>query len=358
MAVKTQLICPSGPQIAVDGGNYQWESIEMILKVATSHRDSLERSYESSIQIVHRETGGFPFIYFLRNDVQNALIQRIATDICSGRTPLLNVESFLTCEKQAIKVFITEARPQETVITCISDIHKSSQADGYVIYLLRALLVYRILILTLSRRWNVQYCLHHPLRDPVAVPYLAKSIPSRLAEWGYVDVSLLFTCLSFYYQGLSPQQLKQSLEQDDLKGLSHTNSEVLTYLLQDPNREYSLAGWRDNSHGQAVYRRMTEPELLGKLCHERIRVLIDSGESLLEMTNVTLAKIWLDIDTEATAAVFFDGENKAMILTRSGRKIPLLASPFADDLSGCLVYLDESHTRATDISSHLWFGAH
>ncbi|OAP60693.1 hypothetical protein AYL99_05695 [Fonsecaea erecta] len=457
MAVKTQLIYPSGPQITVDGGNYRWEGVEAILKLAESHLYVLERSYASSIQVVRRETGGFPFVYFLRTDVQNALIERIATDICSGQTSLLSAENFSASDMKAIREFITEAKPHKNVIGCISDIHRSSQADGYVIYLLRGLLVHRILILTLSRRWNVQYGLH-PLRDPVAVPYLAKGVPSHLAEWGHVDVSLLFTCLSFYYQGLSPQQLKQSLEeilksddpareyeqwtqnsnglsdrlrdwtsinledslqlneiwcgvrhnvtaidhflnnfvfpkhakqfkvklqasgwdlplagngsnlttgfsgtndnrlclpltiqQDDLKGLAHTNAEVLTYLLQDRNQAYSLAGRRDVSQGRAVYRRLTEPDLLRKLCHKKIRILIDSGAIILEMTNATLAKMWLDIDTEAPASVFFDDSNKATVLYRSGRKVPLLASPFADDLSNCLVYLDESHTRGTDM---------
>jgi hypothetical protein len=457
MAVKTQLIYPSGPQVTVNGGNYRWETIQTVLRLVFSHLDVLERSYESSIQVVRRQTGGFPFIYFLRTDVQHALMQQIVADICSGRTHLLNIENFSALERQAIRAFITEANPQNAAVKCVSEIHKNSPADGYVIYLLRGLLVHRILILTLSRRWNVQYGLH-PLRDPVSVPFLGKGIASNLAEWGHVDVSLLFTCLSFYYQGLAPAQLKQSLEQilksddpareyeqwiqgssglsdrhrdwtsinledttqlteiwsavrfnltaidhflnnfvfpkhakqfkvklqasgwdlpltgngsnlttgfsgtndnrlvlplnikqDDLKGLAHTNAEVLCYLLHDRNRAYALAGFRENSGGRAVYRRMSEPDFLRKLRRKGIRVLIDAGALILEMTNFTLAKMWLDIDIEASAAVFFDDNNKATVLTRTGRRTPLLASPYADDLSTCLVYLDESHTRGTDM---------
>ncbi|KIW67043.1 hypothetical protein PV04_06320 [Phialophora macrospora] len=457
MAVKTQLIYPSGPQVTVNGGNYRWETIQTVLRLVFSHLDVLERSYESSIQVVRRQNGGFPFIYFLRTDVQHALMQQIVADICSGRTHLLNIENFSASERQAIRAFITEANPQNPAVKCVSEIHKNSPADGYVIYLLRGLLVHRILILTLSRRWNVQYGLH-PLRDPVSVPFLGKGIASNLAEWGHVDVSLLFTCLSFYYQGLAPAQLKQSLEQilksddpareyeqwvqgsgglsdrhrdwtsinledttqlteiwsavrfnltaidhflnnfvfpkhakqfkvklqasgwdlpltgngcnlttgfsgtndnrlvlplnikqDDMKGLAHTNAEVLCYLLHDRNRAYALAGFREDSGGRAVYRRMSEPDFLRKLRHKGIRVLIDAGALILEMTNFTLAKMWLDIDTEATAAVFFDDNNKPTVLTRSGRRTPLLASPYADDLSTCLVYLDESHTRGTDM---------
>ncbi|KAJ9606841.1 hypothetical protein H2200_008851 [Cladophialophora chaetospira] len=458
MAVKTQLIYPSGPQVVVDGGNYRWEAIETILQLAQSHLKALERTYESSIQVVTRETGGFPFFYFLRNDVQDALVQCIATDVCTGRTPLLNADNYSAADKQAIKAFITEPSPQKSVISRASDIHRASEADGYVIYLLRGLLVHRILVLTLSRRWNINFGLN-PSRDPISVPFLAKGIPSQLAEWGHVDVSLLLTCLSFYYQGLSQEQLKQSLDQilksddpareyeqwwgqecttlsdrhrdwasinledpvqlneiwlgvrhsiaavnhfmnnfvfpkhakqfkvklqasgwdlplagsgkslttgfsgtndnrlalpltitqGDLEGLAHTNAEVLTLLLQPRNRSYCLAGFREDKYGRSKYFRMSEQQMLTKLHDRKIRVLIDSGALVLESTNEAVAKTWLDIDTEAVAAIYFADDNRAMVLYRAGRKIPLLASPFAEDLTNCLVYLDEAHTRGTDM---------
>lgn len=211
MAVKTQLIYPSGPQVTVDGGPHRWETIEGVLKLVHAHLWGLQHQYPSSIQVVERQHGCFPFIYFLRTDVQETMLHRIVSDICRGQTSILDIETFSLSEKQAIRAFISETIPPKKVIECVANIHRVSPSAGYVIYLLRGLIVHRILLLTLSRRWNVQYGLH-PLRDPVAVPYHAKGIPSNLAEWGHVDVSLLFTCLSFYYQGLNPGQLKQSLE--------------------------------------------------------------------------------------------------------------------------------------------------
>lgn len=80
-----------------------------------------------------------------------------------------------------------------------------------------------------------------------------------------------------------------------------------------------------------------------------IRVLIDAGAQILEMDNLSLAKAWLKVDWTATAAVYFDENNKPFVLYRHGRKVPLLASPFADNLEGCLVYIDEAHTRGTDL---------
>ena len=133
------------------------------------------------------------------------------------------------------------------------------------------------------------------------------------------------------------------IEQDDLPTLSHTNAEVLGYLLQPRNRRCELAA--DFITG----RRLTEDELLRTLNRNGIRILIDAGAQILEMDNSSLAKRWLKMDNQATAAIYFDDGNKPWVLYRQGVKIPLIATPFAEDAEGCLVYLDEAHTRGIDL---------
>ena len=285
------------------------------------------------------------------------------------------------------------------------------------------------MLLTLKKRWNVQYGLH-PGRDPLAVPFHAKGVPSEQAEWGHPDVAILFTCLAFYYGGLALSQLRQSLEhvlksddpsreydrwthdlrslpdslrewnainveddtqleeiwqhvrynvvvidyfinnfvfpiyakqfhmklqasgwdiplfstessrstpskrtlhpslttdfsgtndnrtmlplnikQKDLPELSHTNAEVLTYLLQNRSRLYVLAADGRGRH-------LSELGLLHKMNDMGIRVLIDAGAQILEMDNFDLAKAWLAIDYQAQAAVYFDADNKPIVLYR------------------------------------------
>jgi hypothetical protein len=78
-------------------------------------------------------------------------------------------------------------------------------------------------------------------------------------------------------------------------------------------------------------------------------VLIDAGAQILEMDNLSLVKAWLEIAHEAPAAIYFDKNNKPQVLYRKGHQMPLVASPYADDLGECLVYLDEAHTRGTDL---------
>jgi len=141
------------------------------------------------------------------------------------------------------------------------------------------------------------------------------------------------------------RMLPMTIQQHDLQGLAHTNAEVLTYLLR--NQRYILAA--DN-----FGRHISEIALLHKIHAAKgpkIRVLIDAGAQILEMSNIDLVRAWLDIDLEAQAAIYFNESSKPMVIYRNNyaRQTPLIATPFADDLSGCLVYMDEAHTRGTDL---------
>ena len=467
LAVRTQLIYPSGSQKTVDGHPYRWETAEALLGLVEGHLWNLQSDFPHSLGVVRRPGGGLPFIFLLRQDVEDALIVRLVNDICSGQTSIIPTGDCTKHDRIAIKQFISNAKVQQGITERIGQMFPDKPAVKQTLYLLRGLLVHRILLLTLKKRWNVQYGLH-PGRDPIAVPFHAKGVPSEQAEWGHPDVAILFTCLAFYYDGINIAQLRLSLEhllksddpssdydrwthssrslpdslrewnainvddeaqlmeiwqnvrynvvvvdyflnnfvfpkhakqfqlklqasgwdipllppanqpltspdvstsagryshalttgfsgtndnktmlpltikQEDLPGLSHTNAEVLTYLLQRRSRQYELAA-------DASGRRLSEMGLLEKLHSMKIRILIDAGAQILEMDNLSVVKTWLRVDYEAPAAVFFDSENKPTVLYRHGLQIPLLASPFADSLVDCLVYLDEAHTRGTDL---------
>jgi hypothetical protein len=454
LALRTQLIYPSGSQKIVDGHPHRWETAQILLARVDGHLFNLQKVFPQSVEVIRRPQGGFPVVFFLRKDVEDTLIARLVDDIFRGRTTLLP-----ECNKPdrlVIKQFISEPKVSPEVAQRISEIFPDKPAARQTIHLLRGLLVHRILLMALKKRWNVQYGLH-PGRDPLSVPFLAKGTPSDQAEWGHPDVAILFTCLSFYYDGLSVAQLRQSLEhvlksddpsqtydrfsqnsdlpdslrdwnainvddeaqlkeiwqhvrynvmavdyflnnfvfprhakqfhmklqasgwdiplfstrdqsaksvgtlttgfsgtndwkemlpltisQRDLPRLSHTNAEVLTYLLQPRNRTYVLAADHRGRH-------LSELNLLRKITKMNIRVLIDAGAQILEMDNGNLAKAWLEIFGTAPAVVYFKEDNKPWVRYRQGHEIPLLASPFVDDLGDCLVYLDEAHTRGTDL---------
>lgn len=136
--------------------------------------------------------------------------------------------------------------------------------------------------------------------------------------------------------------LPLTISQQDLPSLLHTNAEVLIYLLQKRNLGYYYAA---NSSGG----RISELELLKAITDCKISVFLDAGALIMEMDNQSLVRAWLEIDLTALAAFYFDKDNKPQILYRNGSRVPFHSSTFSDNLENCLVYLDQIHTRGTDL---------
>lgn len=164
------------------------------------------------------------------------------------------------------------------------------------------------------------------------------------APKGAVANSLHKVSLTTGFSGTNDNRtmLPLNIRQADLATLSHTNAEVLTYLLQKRNSRYVKCA---DEHGK----RWSERQFLRSLSKRKIRVLIDAGAQILEMTNLELVEAWLREDFQAPAAVYFDKFDKPWVAHRDSRMQPLFASPYADNLGECLVYLDEAHTRGTDL---------
>jgi hypothetical protein len=168
LAIRTQLIYPSGSQQTVDGHPNRWQTIQALLHLVISYLDDLVHNYPHSIEIVSRP--GFPLIYFLRKDVEDYLIDQIVQKICKGQTAILPVVDFDASAQRDIFDFITLPLVGAEVTDRIVGMFKDNGHLVDVVYHLRGLFVHRILLSTLKKRWNVQYGLH-PARDPIAVPY-------------------------------------------------------------------------------------------------------------------------------------------------------------------------------------------
>lgn len=52
---------------------------------------------------------------------------------------------------------------------------------------------------------------------------------------------------------------------------------------------------------------------------------------------------------DVDAGIFFDKDDNVMVLTRDNKLETLTASSFQARMDRCLVYLDEVHTRGTDL---------
>lgn len=139
--------------------------------------------------------------------------------------------------------------------------------------------------------------------------------------------------------------LPLSILQCDLEGQLHTNATQLDCLLRPENSFQSLL--------ESSSETLSARSLLEIVVRSRpaIHVILDVGAQVLELQNKDLAMTWLVQvpDSEAQAVVFFDNNNELSVLTRDGATESLAFSPFALQMDQCLVYLDEAHTRGTDL---------
>lgn len=179
----------------------------------------------------------------------------------------------------------------------------------------------------------------------VVFPKAAKEFPHKLSTSGW-DLAEHKTHVTTGFSGTNDNRylLPTSISQaDPVKQLS-TNALVLTYLLQPENNHYLPMSGNNNET-------LTTTGFLELLVRQEpeIRVLLDVGAQMLEFQNEELAGRWLVMRSDVEAAVYFNDKDELVVLPQGGTPSPLYSSPFAGRLDKCIVYLDDAHTRGTDL---------
>jgi hypothetical protein len=470
--VRYQLVYTIGLQQHMEGFPDRWTTTEQVLGLVNKHGSPLRELFPLGVEYDRGPSGSFPHLRILHADAGEQLISWIVEDVIKGRLPNFNFGQLRSGIRDAIRSFISRENVPPAKVQLVKDYSQKTPVWGGLL-LLRGLLATGILLYAFrERRWRVDYGLA-PMRTMLAVPFRAKDVPSQRAEFGHPDIAIVLTCLSYYYCGLSEEQLRLSFEillkQDDptsdydlwvrdcpavpqclhslggvntksseqwkgflfplfkrnratidfylssvvfpkeakefpsklpcsgwdlaekkervLTGKSRirstiaelvdsvastilgfsgtndgqyllplhitqrdpdhqrgTNAKVLSYLLQPENKHY-LCMTGENGKQRATC------EFLKILVTQKpeIRVLLDVGAQMLDLENDELAKAWLAISTNTSAAIYFNEDDELAVLTRDGSTHLLMSSPFAQQLDQCVVYLDDAHTRGTDI---------
>lgn len=178
----------------------------------------------------------------------------------------------------------------------------------------------------------------------VVFPKAMKEFPYKLSASGW-DLGAIKSHPTTGFSGTndSRQLLPLSVHYLDSEKQKHTNALVLAYLMQEENSIKLLPPQTDAEHLLKIVNRMAPPT----------RVILDSGAQILELSNLEVAKTWLRISnsngTKANAVIFFNDSEELSVLDHNDRVELLQTSPFARHLDECLVYLDQAHTRGTDL---------
>ncbi|KAG2137479.1 hypothetical protein DEU56DRAFT_945983 [Suillus clintonianus] len=445
--VRYQLVYTVGLQRSLQGHPERWTTTQQVLGLVAKHTTRFMNEFPSYYsEVSTREHGMFPFVRVLHPTAGEALVQWIAEDVISGALENISFDQASFRVKQAVLKFIAIEKISNTCISLVEKRYRHTTVwPGLLV--LRGLLACGILVYALKeRRWRVDYGLA-PKRTMLAVPFRAKDMPSLRAEFGHPDVAVTLTCLSYYYGGLTLQQLmlcfELLLKQDnpaleyeswvlglqsvpkslrhlsgintesaeelrDLQQLFEFNKKVIDFYLSRvvfpkeakgfPNK-LTCSGWdlaqekghvttgfsgtNDNRYllpssivqHDLDYQRSTNARVLTFLlrpennCYTcippgqnakqfintliaqtpEVRVLLDVGAQMLELRNQELAEAWLRVKDDAQAAVFVNDDDELVVVGRDGTVEPLVSSPFAQQLDQCLIYLDDAHTRGTDV---------
>ncbi|KAK5993505.1 hypothetical protein PT974_06937 [Cladobotryum mycophilum] len=176
----------------------------------------------------------------------------------------------------------------------------------------------------------------------------SREFPHKLSASGW-DLGKTKTNPTTGFSGTNDSRyvLPVAIRQLDLPEQNHTNAPVLKYLLRPENgirlmpKEMTAATLESDS----LLKMMLE---IGP----NARVILDVGAQIIDLNNLQFAKKWLESykdKDQVQAVVFFSDVDELTVVDKSGKVEPLQISPFATQLDQCLVFLDEAHTRGTDL---------
>jgi hypothetical protein len=188
----------------------------------------------------------------------------------------------------------------------------------------------------------VDYFLSH-----IVFPKEMKQYPHKLTASGW-DIGKKKAHVTTGFSGTNDSRrlLPMFVKQLDLEKQTHTNALVLENLLQPVNDvELMPPVSADDETSDAERLLATVLQL-----DPPVQVILDVGAQILELDNLGVAEAWLhQSDGDKEAVVFVNKSDELSVVDRKGHVDLLQTSPFVSRLDVCLVFLDESHTRGTDL---------
>lgn len=161
--------------------------------------EGLQQMYPDGFQLHKANVGEFPRLQLLQSQAGQMLLRQVAEDVLVGLP--------------GFPVWTYSSSDQEEILKYITDPHQPAPLRSYskqmqmISLLLKGLFAHGVLQFAFQhKRWRVTYG-HDLSRSMLAVPFRAKDVPALRSEFSHVDITIILTCLSYYYEGLSDEQL-------------------------------------------------------------------------------------------------------------------------------------------------------
>lgn len=207
-SVKFELIYTMGTQRPIEFGPDRWLLLQEVLEIV---RDlTLAKNHPLDFECHPGASGSFPRVRILKSDAGTRLMDSLATTICAYGLDGFQISRQPEEIRKSVHTYITKFELETAEIEAVESSLFWTEATKSPLLLLRGLIACGVLQFTLGqKRWRVQYGLA-PMRLPptkLAVPYRAKDSPSPRSEFSHPDVIIILTLLSYYYEGLTDDDL-------------------------------------------------------------------------------------------------------------------------------------------------------
>ena len=206
-----------GSQLTVDNGELRWRVAQSILSIARRHMSDIEKRAGPSTVELHLFDNSHRFPAF-RLDRRDRFYQ-ILCEFIVEELLLSNLLEIPSVDRSVLIRYLTEERSGELILREAKRVIEESKSNGKILLHVRGLLAGGVLFFVLNCRWRVNYGIDTRERErereraprKMAIPFRAKDVPMERTEFGYANVAILFTLLSYYYLGLSDIQIGDAI---------------------------------------------------------------------------------------------------------------------------------------------------
>ncbi|KAL2814860.1 hypothetical protein BDW59DRAFT_167000 [Aspergillus cavernicola] len=231
-----------------------WVLTQQMIDLVKWYALAAKEKLPQAIEVDEQCPGSFPRTRMLHKNAALELFKRIADHICESGIDLLPFSRQPEVTRRAIRAYTLKIDLSDPEITAVEDDGAASfwiDSTRDPLLLLRGLLAGGVLESCFSqKRWRVNYGPDHTRNPPtkLSVPYRAKDNPAPRSEFSHPDVVIVLTCLSYYYNGLSDDDLFLAFHHlvtsdqadteyerwvDDAPGLAHAYRHLVGINLED-----------------------------------------------------------------------------------------------------------------------------
>ncbi|CAG1982711.1 unnamed protein product [Fusarium graminearum] len=300
---------------SIEDSPSRWAVVQEVLRLVARIAGEAKPEFSKLLELNPRKEGQYPIVRFLQVNAAKAVLNRVASHICKT-----GMQGFPINEQSLFSAFPLLVK---------SDNARTDSKKRYPH--LRC------------SKLTIDFYLSH-----LVFSKEAKEFPHKLSASGW-DLGKVKHHPTTGFSGTNDSRyvLPADIKQLDLAEQKHTNALVLGYLLQPENGVTSVP---QEAKGTPFNSQMLLDMISGMDTHTR--VVLDVGAQVIDLTNLQFVKRWLaryQNGDKTQAVICFNDDDEIVVLDRSGKVEELETSPFSEQLDRCLVSLDESHTRGTDL---------